>query len=229
MEFEISGPQGFSKLDVSFNEGERLFAQPRAMMTMTTGFEIGSQLGGVSSGSPILGGVKSMLSGENFAIATYKAKRNGERLSLAPANLGEIRIIDVCEGSSYFLARGAYLAHESSIIIQPRFAGLKGWMSKKGLFLLHVSGTGKVCISSHGAIVERELADGELLVVDNDYVVAFSDTLQYELRTATASVKDSVLSGEGLVNRYQGPGRLLYQTRSRQRSGFLSSLLAVAS
>jgi uncharacterized protein (AIM24 family) len=45
---------------------------------------------------------------------------------------------------------------------------------------------------------------------------------------ATAGLKDSVLSGEGLVNRYTGPGEVIYQTRAQERkSGILTGLLNV--
>lgn len=229
MDFNIAQSHGFSTLDVTFDEGETLFAQPRAMLSMTTGFELGSRLGGASSSSGLMSGFKSVLSGESFATATYRAKRPGEKLSLAPTHVGDIRVLSLEEGRAFFLARGSYLAHESGVTVEPRFAGFKGWMSKKGLFLLHVSGKGRVCVASYGAIVERELVEDELLVVDNDFVVAFSDNLHYDLRAATASIKDSVLSGEGLVNRYRGPGQLIYQTRARQRVGMLSSILTVAS
>ncbi|MFT5093757.1 MAG: hypothetical protein ACI93T_002587 [Porticoccaceae bacterium] len=56
-------------------------------------------------------------------------------------------------------------------------------------------------------------------------VVAFSDSVKYQLVKATDSVKDSLMSGEGLVNRYTGPGRLIYQTRSKPGSGMLGYLL----
>jgi uncharacterized protein (TIGR00266 family) len=228
LDFVVAHTHGFSTLDVTFNEGDLLFAQPRAMLSMTTGFDLGSRLGGASGVAGVVGGFKSVLSGESFATATYRAKRPGERLSLAPTHVGDIQIINLRAGEGFFLARGSYLAHENGVVVQPRFAGFKGWISKKGVFLLHVSGEGRVCVASYGAIVARELSAGELLVVDNDFVVAFSDTLEYELRTATSSLKDSMLSGEGLVNRYRGPGQLFYQTRARQRTGFLSSILSVA-
>jgi uncharacterized protein (AIM24 family) len=39
------------------------------------------------------------------------------------------------------------------------------------------------------------------------------------------SLKDSVLSGEGFVVRFSGPGRVLYQTRARPSLGMLRGLV----
>ena len=111
--------------------------------------------------------------------------------------------------------------------LEAHYGGMKGILTKKGLFLLHASGRGKLFIASYGAVVRRSLAAGERLVIDNEYVLAFSDGLKFELRAATDSIKDSLMSGEGLVNRYEGPGEVLYQTRSRQRSNFLSTMLNI--
>ena len=228
MQFKITHSPGFSKLDVTFKVGDVLFAQPKSMLCMTTGFDLSAHIGGATGTAGVVSGFKSVLSGESFATSVFTAKRDNETLSLAPSNIGEIICIELTGETAFYLTKGAYLAHESTVKLAPRFGGLKGILTKKGLFLLHASGKGKVFIASYGAVIQRTLADKELLVVDNEYVLAFSDTLHYELRAATKSLKDSLMSGEGLVNRYEGPGVFYYQTRSRQRTSRLGSLLNVA-
>jgi len=223
--FEVTHPAGFSKLDVNFQQDEVLYAQPKSMLCMSTGFDITAHVGGAAGPGSLLGGVKSMLSGESFATAKYRAKRDGVWISVAPTAIGEVRIIELSGGPGIYLTKGAYLAHQEGVILTPKFSGFKGLMAKKGIFLLHASGKGSLCISSFGAIVERNLVEDEVLVVDNDYVLTFSDTLEYELRAATKSITHSLMSGEGLVNRYKGPGQILYQTRSRQRGGLISSII----
>ncbi len=228
MDIAITDSPGFSKLDIRFQEGEQLFAQPKSMVCMTTGFTIKAYIGGASGVAGVVSGVKSMLSGESFATTVYTAKRSGETLSLAPSNIGEIVVIDLDGTTGYFITKGAYLAHEGTIHLEATYGGMKGIITKKGLFLLKATGKGKLFISSYGAVVKRTLQAQELLVVDNEYVLAFTDTLRYELRAATTNLKDSFMSGEGLVNRYEGPGELMYQTRSRQRSGIASTLFNMA-
>jgi uncharacterized protein (TIGR00266 family) len=228
MEINITDSPAFTKVDLVFNEGEVLHAQPKAMLCMSTGFDISTSVGGASRKPGVLSGVQSMLSGESFITVKYRAKRDGERLSLAPAAIGEVITLELDGTSGFYLAGGAYFAHEDTVTLTPKFAGMRGLMSKKGMFLVHVSGKGRVFLSSYGAVVQRILGERETLVVDNEYMLAFSDIVHYELRTISKSLKDSVFSGEGLVNRYQGPGILYYQTRARQRTGWLNSLLSVA-
>ncbi len=52
--------------------------------------------------------------------------------------------------------------------------------------------------------------------------------MRYETVKAAASIRDSFFSGEGLVNRFTGPGTLLYQTRARAGPGFLRGILQLA-
>ena len=84
---------------------------------------------------------------------------------------------------------------------------------------MHAVGTGTVFCQAFGALVQRDLAEGETFLVDNRFMVAFSDSIKYQLVKATESVKDTLMSGEGLINRYEGPGRLYYQTRGKQTGG----------
>jgi uncharacterized protein (TIGR00266 family) len=225
LQFDITHSPGFSKLDVRFEQDEVLFAQPKSMLCMSTGFELTAHIGGAAGPGGVGKGVKSILSGESFATSAYRATKPGQVLSLAPAAIGEVIPLEINENNSFYIARGAYLAHQSTVQLEAKYAGMKGLMTKKGLFLLHASGKGTVFIASFGAIVQQTLAQDELLVVDNEYVLAFSNKLHYELRTAAKSLKDSVMSGEGLVNRYRGPGELYYQTRSRQRTSLIASML----
>ena len=85
-----------------------------------------------------------------------------------------------------------------------------------------------VLVGVRGGGVEESAsvdAEGEHFVVDNRFVIAFSDTVTYQFVKATKRLKDSLLSGEGFVNRYTGPGRLYYQARSKPSSGYLSRIL----
>ncbi|MCO8121792.1 TIGR00266 family protein [Stieleria sp. TO1_6] len=173
-------------------------------------------------------GFKNMLGGESFFTAEFRAKSNDQTVVLAPESYGDIVTLDLSSQSSYYLTRGSYLANVGATNIRIKYGGLKGLMSKKGLFLLHATGQGHVFCQSYGAIVHRYLEADETLFVDNRFMIAFSDTVTYQLVKATESIKDSLMSGEGLVNRYTGPGDLFFQTRGKPTGGFLTTLIDVA-
>jgi uncharacterized protein (AIM24 family) len=66
------------------------------------------------------------------------------------------------------------------------------------------------------------LAPGEAHTLDTGHVVAFDESIQYNVQKA-GNWKTTMLGGEGLVTRFVGPGRLWLQTRSP--SDFLSWLI----
>ncbi len=220
----------FAVLEVGLNEGELVIAQPSSMLAMTGGLTLTATIGRRDAGNTQgwFGGVKSMLGGENFFTAEFRAKRDGQCVTLAPDAYGDILTIPLDDSVGFYLSRGSYLANLGACNLTVKYGGVKGIMAQKGLFLLHVSGQGIVFCQTYGAIVYKDLAEGENFFVDNRFVVAFADTVQYQLVKATKSIKDSLLSGEGLVNRYTGPGRVYYQTRSKPTTSVFSRVLNAA-
>ena len=230
MEFCVKYAPVFSVLEIKMSEAEVVVAQPNSMLSMTSGLQLTASVGrrGSKSSAGWFGGMKSALGGENVFTAEFRAKRDGQLLMLAPDSQGDILTISLSGNGGYYLTRGAYLANIGECELTIKYGGVKGMMAKTGLFLLHAIGEGTVFCQSYGAIVEKELAEGENFFVDNRFMVAFSDTVQYQLVKATNSVKDSVLSGEGLVVKYTGPGKVYYQTRGKPAVGWLSTLLGAA-
>ncbi|MCC9601401.1 TIGR00266 family protein [Stieleria sp. JC731] len=244
MEFQVNHAPTFSTLQLSLSQNEYVVAQPNSMLTMTAGIRISARAGRQdhhpsgednTAAEPTrkrshswFGGLKNMLGGENFFTAEFRAKDDGQTVVLAPESYGDIVVLDLSQESGYYLTRGSYLANVGLTAIQIKYGGLKGLMSKKGLFLMHATGAGHVFCQSYGAVIHRYLDEGETLFVDNRFMIAFSDTITYKLVKATDKISDSLMSGEGLVNRYTGPGHLYYQTRGKPTGGFLSTLIDAA-
>ncbi len=57
------------------------------------------------------------------------------------------------------------------------------------------------------------MSTGEKITLDTGHVVAFDESVQYSVRKV-GGWKSTILSGEGLVTDFVGPGRLWLQTRS---------------
>ena len=222
MEYTIQHGPVFSVLVITLDEAEQVVAQPNSMLSMTGGIQISAAMGRRESGAGLWSGFKSLLGGENFFTSEYTAKKAEQTLMLAPGAQGDILTLQLGEEDSYYLTRGSYLANIGSCQLTIKYSGVKGLMSKKGLFLLRAAGTGNVFCQCYGAIIHRRLEEDENFYIDNRFVVAFSDSVKYQLVKATESMKDSIFSGEGLVNRYTGPGDVYYQTRAKPGSGFLT-------
>jgi len=222
MEYSIQYRPVFSVIELRMNEAERAVAQPNSMLSMTSGILLSAAVGRRGEGSSWWSGAKSLMGGESFFTAEFTAKRDDQVLVLAPSNQGDILEINLVESGPFFLTGGSYLANIGNCNLKAKYGGMKGIMSKKGLFLLHVSGEGTVFCQSYGAIIRRDLVEGEKFFLDNRFAIAFSDTIEYQLVKATESMKDSLMSGEGLVNRYTGPGTLYYQTRAKPSNNLFS-------
>ena len=206
------------------------------MLTMSAGIALSAAVGGgddardgdvgTQRGGKFRRGFGRLLGGENAFTAQFRAKSDGQSVTLAPDSFGDIVTLNLTDDDDGFLlTRGAYLANTGATQIRAKYGGVKGLLSKKGLFLLQATGAGTVFCQSYGAVVHRELGDGEVVFVDNRFVVAFSSSIEYRLVKATESIRDTVLSGEGLINRYAGPGHLYYQTRGKPGGGMMSMLL----
>lgn len=98
--------------------------------------------------------------------------------------------------------------------VETKFGGAKSWFGGEGLFVIQISGTGLLLLSSFGAIHRKVLRPGERYVVDTGHLVAWETSMQYQLRKAAKSMFRSFLSGEGLVAEFAGPGEILIQTRN---------------
>lgn len=229
MDYRIKHGPVFSTLEIDMCEADVVVAQPNSMLTMTSGIHISARVGRRDGKSGFLSGFRNLLGGESFFTAEFRAKRSEQTLTLAPQTFGEILRLQLDDGQSgYYLTRGSYLANIGNCELKVKYSGLKGLMSRKGLFLMHAKGDGSVFCQTYGAVIEHQLAEDEHFLVDNRFMVAFSDTVSYQLVKATESVKDTLMSGEGLVNKYTGPGHLYYQTRGKQTGGILTAILDVA-
>lgn len=226
MKHEVLHAPTFSTLRLDMGEGEVILAQPGSMQAMTPGYTIEVRMGMNMTGKKGLrGGMRSLFGGESLFTVSYRAKRDAQHLMLAPPQMGEIRQVQINPDTKLLLAKGSYLACDESVSFELHYAGTKGLLATNGLFFLRTTGSGSLFLSSYGAIIEQDLGEGERLVVDNRNIVAFTDGMPFESVVLTKSTKDSFLSGEGFVVRFTGPGKILYQTRTRPSTGLLRGLV----
>jgi len=205
VEYKIDYGPSFSLLSVKIQQGEKVTAEAGAMVTMDGTIEIETKMQGG------LGGAlkRSLLGGESFFMNHYTG--SGE-VSFASSVPGDIKHIKMT-GNTLFVQSGSFIASAGDITVDTKFGGAKTFFSGEGLFLLKISGTGDLFISSFGAITERELAANQELKVDTGHMVAFDEGVEYKVKKV-GNWKSTFLSGEGLVANFTGPGKVLIQTRS---------------
>lgn len=216
MEHEVLYRPSYSLLRLEMGQGEEISAESGAMVSMSDSIEMETSMKGGLMGSL----KRKVLGGESFFVNKFRALEEGE-LTLAPVLPGDIYDLDM-EGQTLFAQSGAYIASSSGVEVDTKFGGAKTFFSGEGLFLLKLNGTGKVFLSSYGAIHPIDLEPGQKYTVDTGHMVAFDEGVGYNIRKV-GGLKSTLFSGEGLVVEFTGPGRVMVQSRSPE--AFLSWLI----
>ena len=207
MEYTIEHGPAYALGIVKLATGEQFQAEAGAMVSMSDSIKITT---GTRGG--ILKGLKrSVLGGESFFINTFEAESAGE-VTIAPPLPGDIVGLEVGE-QPLLIQSGSFLAATPDVDIDTKWGGGKTFFSREGLFLLRCTGRGTVFVSSYGAIRLVELGAGERYTVDSGHMVAFDESVRYDVGRS-GGWKTTLFSGEGLVVKLEGPGRFYMQTRS---------------
>jgi len=164
---------------------------------------------------------RSVLAGESFFQNTFRAPAGGGEVTVAPALPGDLFVLEL-RNESLLVQSGSYVASEAGVNLDTKWGGAKTFFASEGLIMLRASGTGKLLLSSFGAIHEVNLEAGQTYTVDTGHLVAFSEGIGFKVRRV-GGLKSTIFSGEGLVVDLTGPGRVLLQTRSTD--AFLSWLI----
>lgn len=207
--WEIQHQGAFALAVVNLQGEQAISAEAGAMVSMSANIDLNSEMKG-----GLLGGLKRMVGGESAFVSTFTARGGAGEVTLAPGMPGDVAGIEM-QNQTFLVQSSSYLAGDTSLQVETKFGGAKSWLGGEGLFLLQVSGTGLLLVSSFGAIHRKTLRPGERYVVDTGHLVAWEGHMQYQLRKAAKSgFFRSFLSGEGMVAEFAGPGEILIQTRN---------------
>jgi uncharacterized protein (TIGR00266 family) len=206
--WEIKHAGSFALAVVNLHPEQAISAEAGAMVSMSANVELQSQMKG-----GVFGALKRAVGGESAFVSTFTARGGPGEVTLAPGAPGDIAGIEM-SNQAFMVQSSSYLAGDTSLAVDTKFGGAKAFFGGEGLFVLHVSGTGLLLVSSFGAIHRRVLRPGEQYVIDTGHLVAWEAHMQYNLRKAAAGFFRSFMSGEGLVAEFTGPGEVLLQTRN---------------
>ena len=208
MNVDIRYSPAFALAVITLPPGAEVRAEAGAMTSMSGGVEIETK----AQGGMLAGLKRSVLGGESFFINTFRAPSGGE-LTVSPTLPGDIVHMPVGNSGALMVQSGSWLASDPGVQVDTKWGGRKTFFSGEGLFLLRCTGTGDMIVSSYGAIERRALGAGEVLKIDTGHIVAFEENIGYQVNKV-GGWKSTLLSGEGLVATFTGPGTLWLQTRS---------------
>jgi len=207
METQIRNRPSFANVLVRLSQGDLIVAESDAMASMSSSITLRTRW----NGGFFTALLRRLFGGETLFINEFSTATQGELVLTQPLP-GDIECIEL-KGQSMYLQPGAFLACDPTVELGLGYAGLRSFIAREGLFRLRVSGQGRVWFGSYGGIVVKEV-EGEY-VVDSGHLIAYEPSIQLRLGMA-AGIFSSLFSGEGLVVRLRGPGRVYLQTRSLQ-------------
>jgi uncharacterized protein (TIGR00266 family) len=208
MDIDIQYRPSYSLGVIKLAGREQVQVEAGSMVSMSSGVTLQTKM----TGGLIKAWLRSEFAGESFFQNTYKAPAGGGELTVAPALPGDMFVLTL-EGESLMVQSGSYVASGMDIKVNAKWSGAKTFFASEGLIMLKASGSGKLVLSSYGAIHEMELAAGQAYTVDTGHLVAFTEGMGFKVRSI-GGLKSTLFSGEGLVVNLTGPGRVLMQTRS---------------
>ena len=214
MEPEIRHAPSFAVARCRLNGGEQLKVEAGAMMAHSSGMELEARM----EGGLLKGLKRSVLGGESLFVSTYTAPAGGGWVDVAAKLPGDVKTLDLDGSHSWLIERGNWLASDASVEIETKWGGSKMLFGGEGGFMIHAAGTGRALVASYGAVEVISLAAGETVVVDTNHILAFVDTVTFDLRRAVQGRSiQSLKSGEGFVFDFTGPGDVMVQTRNQQQ------------
>jgi uncharacterized protein (TIGR00266 family) len=206
--FEILHQPSFALAVVKLQAEQSILAEAGAMVSMSANVELQSQMKG-----GLMGALKRAVGGESAFVSTFTSRGGPGEVSFAPGAPGDIAAIEL-SNQMFMVQSSSYLAGDASLTVDTKWGGAKTFFGGEGLFVMQVSGTGLLLLTSFGAIHRKRLNAGERYVVDTGHLVAWEASLQYSLRKAASGFFRTMVSGEGIVAEFAGPGELLIQTRN---------------
>ncbi|MGX7244383.1 TIGR00266 family protein [Enterococcus quebecensis] len=232
MDYKMTKDTVFPLVEVDLTTGESIQLESGAMVYHNGEISLEGKMN--SNGKSGLGGAiralgRSMSSGESFFITKASGLTDTAKIALAPATPGAIKELQV--GTEHWrLNTGAFLACDATVSYNMKRQKLSGAIfgGTGGLFVMETTGSGSLLINSYGDIVEIQLDGTKPFVVDNQHVVAWSESLDYNIKIASGMF--GFTTGEGVVNEFHGRGTIMIQTRNLEGlAGLISPFVSSGS
>lgn len=210
-------------LHVALTRGDRIYCESDAMVMMEATLDLkGSINGGIGAAL-----MRRFANGESFFQQHIEAVRGDGDCLLSPTLPGAIEVIDIGT-RQYLLNDGAFVAATSGTEMKVRMQNIGNalFAQSGGFFIMETSGTGQVVVSGFGSMFQLDVAPGKDIIIDNSHVVCWDSNLHYEISVTTGNtgsglsgmmgnLVNSFKSGEGIVLRFSGTGKVFVCSRNR--------------
>jgi len=198
-------------VEIELDQGEGVRAEAGTLTYMEAGIEMQT-----STGGGIFKGLKRAITGESFFITTFLNNASGKaKVAFAAPYPGKIIPISLNDfGGRIICQKDSFLCAAQGIEIEIAFTKRlgAGVFGGEGFILQRLEGDGMAFVHAGGTIVEKDLAAGETLRVDTGCLVAFNDSVDYDIKFI-GGFTNALFGGEGLfLATLTGPGKVYLQS-----------------
>ena len=207
MKYEIKGGN-FPVAICQVEANTAVRCQKGAMAWMSPNMEMQTKGGGIGK---MFG---KMLSGESMFENIYTAQGGDGMIAFTTSVPGNIMPFELDGTNAIIAQKCAYLACDSDVNMEITFqkkfgAGLVGG---EGFIMEKFTGKGTVLLEVDGAVIEQELAPGEVLIAETGALCAMESSVTMDVVTVKG-LGNMLVGGEGFFNtKLTGPGKIWLQT-----------------
>jgi uncharacterized protein (TIGR00266 family) len=208
-------------LEVELDPEESVVAEAGSFMMMDTGIKMETIFGdGRAQQQGFMGKLlsagKRVLTGESLFMTIYTNNGVGkQQITFAAPYPGKIIPMDLTlYGGKVICQKDAFLCAARGVSIGIEFQKKlgTGLFGGEGFIMQKLEGDGWAFVHSCGTIIERELKAGEVLRVDTGCIVAFTQTVNYDIQFV-GGIKNTLFGGEGVFfAQLSGPGKVWIQS-----------------
>ena len=234
IDYHIYGEE-MQYVEIELDPQETAVAEAGSFMLMDDGIQMETIFGDgraqSSSGGfmgKLWGAGKRLLTGESLFMTAFTHTGLGKaRVAFASPYPGKIIPIDLSAyGSKIICQKDSFLCAAKGVSVGIEFQRKlgTGLFGGEGFIMQKLEGDGMAFCHAGGHIMKRTLQPGETLRVDTGCIVAYTQTIDYDIKFV-GGIKNSIFGGEGLFfATLQGPGEVWLQTLpiSRLASRILS-------
>lgn len=199
--------------------GQELFAEAGKMVYKTANVRWETRMSGNTLGQKLLGALKRTVTGESLFLTYFRAEGGEGEVGFAGSYPGRIQVFDLAAGQTVLAQRDAFVCAQNSVQLSVAFMKKlgAGFFGGEGFILEKLTGPGTVFIHGGGDFVEFDLRPGETIQVDTGCIVAFDESVSYDIQLA-GGIKTALFGGEGLfLATLTGPGRAIIQSLTLEK------------
>jgi uncharacterized protein (TIGR00266 family) len=220
IDYRIVGEE-MQYVEIELDPQETAIAESGAFMMMDDGIQMETIFGdGSKQQQGFLGKLmsagKRILTGESLFMTAFSNMGSGKkRVSFASPYPGKIIAMDLSlMGNKMICQKDSFLAAAKGVSVGIEFQRRlgTGLFGGEGFIMQKLEGDGMAFVHAGGHVFERELQPGELLRVDTGCIVAYTQTIDYDIQFV-GGIKNTLFGGEGLFfATLRGPGKVWIQT-----------------